>query len=356
VKTIMLTEKQRREGRAWFRRAISANSGTMFLAALVALASLGQAAEPPKSASPAQVVQKSPAERLDEVLHWLPADTETIVVTNSVTIDPPKTLEDEDADELAASDYHKAMELLRNKDLIGHKMLLAVGGSRCFRVPRGSGGMPYQGCEISIVEESAAPALTSAVQSILKTAKTTTEIAGKPVAVFEEKVGKRIWTFFLVQPKPQVFLYATHRGYLQQVLEQIEKPPEARAMPAELPEWKIVDTTAPVWAIRHYSKAAAAKDPTSPLREGRAVANVRDPEAVGLAFSGDPVAKRATAWYLSHSKNLIAITSKNFAAEVLHPKVEQIQPGVARVTFVAETDNLWKAFVLVLRVRLGQGV
>jgi hypothetical protein len=347
----MLTEKRCLEGRARFCRAISARCGALLLAALVALASLGQTAEPAKSAPPAQ---KSPAELLDQVLHWLPADTETIIVTNTFTINPPKN--QEDADELAASDYHKAMELLRNKDLIGRKVLLAVEGSRCFRVPRASGVLPYQGCEISIVEESAAPALTSAVQSIVKTAKKTTEIAGKSVAVFEEKAGKHIWTFFLVQPKPQILLYATHRGYLQQVLEQMEKAPETRAMPPELPEWKIVDTASPVWAIRHYSKAAAAKDITSPLREGRAIANVRDTEAVGLAFSGDPAAKRATVWYLSRSKNLIAIASKNFAPEVLKPKVEQAQPGVARVTFVAETDNLWKAFVLVLRVRLGRGV
>src|SRR5262249_21712866 len=128
------------------------------------------------------------------------------------------------------------------------------------------------------------------------------EMVGQRVAIFTEKLEEDEWTYYVCHPRPNILIWATSQPYLKEVLERIEKP-GPRALPDNLPEWKQVDTTAPIWAIRHYTNDYSASDPSSPSRE-KAAANVPDPQALGFVFWWDANAKNAAhACYLTKGKD-----------------------------------------------------
>jgi hypothetical protein len=289
---------------------------------------------------------------LDKLLHWLPADTETIIVRNGPFENEPRRSAGGTSKGAGAVDPAAGDESIRRKTT------LVLDGSRRFRAPHGFGPMPFEGCEICVVEESAAPALTAGMEAIRKARKTMT-LSGRQVAVFSEKIEQDTWTFYVAQPRPNVYLWATHEGYLGTVLSRVQKQPSTRAMPRDLPEWKYVDMTGPIWAVRHYSKDHARKDPSSPLRGASAdsAMTVPDPAAIGLVFCGDPAARRATVWYLSAAKDALAIAEKRWSpiGQQLKLKIDEVRPGVIRTTIAVGDDDLWHTFMFSLYFQLGPG-
>jgi hypothetical protein len=297
--------------------------------------------------------------QVDEVLNWLPLDTETIIVAKGpFKIERSGDRQSFHFQTAAQSMAFGILQELKPKDLASKSISLAIEGSRCFRSPRGLGMMPYQGCQVIVFEEGAAPALAAAMQSLVQKARRTTELSGKRVAVFEERWEQDTWTLYVTQPKPQVVLCATHEGYLKDVLSRMEGKPSARAMPQDLPEWKYVDTNSPVWALRHYSKANAAQDPTSPLRDEAAnTPSTPDPGAVGIAFFYDSTKKLATVRHVTYAKDSSTIPGKNwYALDELKPKIEKIEAGVVQITITIDSERVGNAFLLLLLAHLGHAV
>lgn len=60
---------------------------------------------------------------------------------------------------------------------------------------------------------------------------------------------------FVCSPVEGVVVASTDLGYLREVLLRLRTQPNDRALAASNPEWKLVDTTAKVWAVRHFDKA-----------------------------------------------------------------------------------------------------
>jgi hypothetical protein len=250
---------------------------------------------------------------------------------------------------------------LMPRELIGQKVSLAVEGSRCFRSPHGLGMMPFQGCQVIVFEKDAVPVLTAAMRSLLIKAQRTIELSGRKVAVFEQKLEEDTWIIQITQPRPGILLCATHEGYLKDVLSRMEGKQSTRAIPQDSPEWKYVNTNARVWAVRHYSKADATRDPSSPLRD-EAAANVPDLGALGLAFSYNPDGKSATVYYLTRAKDAVAIARKcwNRVSEGLKPEIEEIGTGVVRIriqiTSDVDKDDVGGEFLFELLAQLGHAV
>jgi hypothetical protein len=296
--------------------------------------------------------------QVGEILHWLPLDTETIVVASG-----PFKLEKAPGHQ--SFHLQKAMESLpigilqelMPRELTGRTVSLAVEGSRCFRSPRGLGMMPFQGCQVVVFEEDTASALTAAMRSLLDSARRTIEFSGQRVAVFEKRWEENTWTLYVAQPRPGILLCATHEGYLKEMLTRMAGKPSTRAMAQDIPEWKHVSTKARVWAVRHYSKAGAAQDPSSPLRD-EAAANVPDLGAVGMTFSYDADGKLATVRYLTRAKDAVAITRKGWylPGEKLTPKIEEVEAGVVQITITVGNDEVGGIFLFVLLARLGHAV
>lgn len=284
---------------------------------------------------------------LPEVLSWLPADTETVISANG-----PFALKDFDAlargsagvDAPSAEELKLQMEGLAaglfslengglGTFLNGGKMALVVEGSRRFRRPKELGAMLFEGCAFAIMDDPAAIDSDAFMHKAAASAKRIENIEGLQIAVFEQKQEEDVWTTFVGFPRINVALVATNEDYLRTVLARMRGPAGPRALPETLPEWKYVNTGAPVWAVRHYQRSDAALDPTSPFHGKDAhgedahgkdahgkdthgkdahgkdahgkdahdndAVNAGDPDAAGVAFWFDPDGGAAILTYLS---------------------------------------------------------
>jgi hypothetical protein len=99
---------------------------------------------------------------------------------------------------------------------------------------------------------------------------------------------------------------------LVEAFERVRRPRSARAMPAHLPEWSAVDTTARVWGIRNYKPDALSRDPSTPLTPERRSHNEPDTMAVGTTVSiGDGSTPRVVVHYFSRNPEAVAIANRS---------------------------------------------
>ncbi|HEV8145350.1 MAG TPA: hypothetical protein VGP79_03170, partial [Bryobacteraceae bacterium] len=269
--------------------------GLLYVSA--AFLSFGQAAkQPPRPNS------RPPS--LNEVLSWLPVDTETVLAANGPFPFPDfdSLSGDEPEDQplplaelnlrmrgLPLGGFASDNDRLR-KALKGSRVLLALEGSRRFRSPTGSGSTLFQGCAIAVLE-GAPIDRDSLVRDVAGSSERIETVEGVKVAVFQEQKESDTWTFLVAFPRSSIVLVATDRSYLREVLARMRAPGTARALPESLPEWKHVNTRAPFWGLRHFQRNDAAEDPTSPFLGDKA-ANVPDDDAVGATFWFDPVNRK----------------------------------------------------------------
>ncbi|HEY3744174.1 MAG TPA: hypothetical protein VGL53_30220 [Bryobacteraceae bacterium] len=268
------------------------------------------------------------AQQLNQVLTWLPDDTETVLGANGPFPweDPRALLSAAPPNERVAAELDMQFRMLPFMLLIfkngglsefvkGKTVSLAIEGSRRFRPPQSLGDMRYEGCLIVIFGPEVSLDGAAFMQVAANSAVRFEEAAGTKVAVFEEKSQQDTWTTFVGFPRTNMAVVATNLGYLTTLLDRMKSPQPTRALPQDLPEWKHVDTAAPVWGIRHYRKQGAELDPTSPL-QGKNAANVPDKDAVGVTFSfGRAADPTAIVDYLSANPDARRILSAYLVEE-----------------------------------------
>jgi hypothetical protein len=249
---------------------------------------------------------------LNEVMSWLPDDTETITGVNG-PIRVPEVLSDGESSEMRRETLESQMQAFTlglffgfkngglQEMLKGKTVVLAVEGSRHFRSPVGLGLMRYEGCEIAVFSGAVPLDRDSFMKKAASSAKRFETIDGVIIAIFEEKSEEDLWTTFVGFPRNNVVLVATDADFLRTVLARMRSASGPRALPDSLTEWKYVNTRASVWGLRHYQRGRAELDDTSPFnREGSA--NLEDDRAVGVAFWFAPASQRMTiVTYLSRS-------------------------------------------------------
>lgn len=139
------------------------------------------------------------------------------------------------------------------KDLTGQTVRLAALAARKFadHQPDARGALPlglvaYQGCAVYVLAQAF------------------------PESIFGREpddsiMGRRIWvskgtqsdapeseTYVLTLLAPETLLACNDREFFTEVVSRMSAPQNSRALPATLPEWKLVDRSAPVWGIRHF--------------------------------------------------------------------------------------------------------
>jgi hypothetical protein len=261
--------------------------------------------------------QRQPSSRettLEDVLSWLPSDTETVIGTNGPFPFPDFDRLEGTArqPELTPVELDLRMRFLplglfglKNGDLQkalqGKPVTFALEGSRHFRPPAALGNMLYEGCEIVVFGSATNLDREAFMKSAANSATRFEEIAGVKIGVFQEHQENDVWTTFVGFPRSDIVLIATNADYLRTVLARMGGVSGPRALPDTLSEWKYVNTRSPAWGLRHYQKTEANSDPTSPfLGQGP----YADDLALGLAFSVEPAVRRiATVTYLSANKN-----------------------------------------------------
>lgn len=313
-------------------------------------------------AAPAEPV-KTPA--WEPLLWWLPEDTETVIVAPGPfevpRLDKQLFCSRENLHLLPAAEVLAAHDGSVQNQLAGFKIVCALQGGRRFTPPRGTDDSArYEGCHILQVETDAEHRLGLAYDSCLRFADKKIEMARQQVAQFDVKTSRGDRPYFVARPRPGILIRATDRAYLEETLKRSDRKADRRTLPADLPEWKQVDVTAGVWAVRHYRKETAAADWTSPLRRGHSPVSIsNDLAATGFVFRYTPGPKATfQARYLSTSSDALSFVWQGWihdAIPSLKPTILPKAPGVVEITTSITTDNE-AGFLRVLLAYLGYAV
>jgi hypothetical protein len=325
---------------------------------------------------PALPTPSAPSQLTQQVLSWLPADTETVITTNGPfplpELNPQayQTPGREESDH-QVEDTFKYLPLmlfsfqhgLLGNYLKGDKILLAVQGSRHFHPPTSLGMAPFEGCAVSVFASDITGHADAFMGEASKRALRMEQIERHSVAVFQEKLEEDTWTTFVAFRKPNIAVVATNKEYLREVLSRLKGKGGERALPETLPEWKHVNAHASFWAVRHYDQKNAATDPTLPIGGGRA-GNLTDDKAIGLTFSFDPAnSKTATIMYFSGNKNIFQNVQKNLfplesdpGAREMHIRYREVEPGIAEGFYDLTHIESAELFVFFLEGLLGHAI
>ena len=110
--------------------------------------------------------------------------------------------------------------------------------------------------------------------AVWKGMKSTT-LAGQEVGVFEQKLEPEVWRIYVAVPRPDLIVTATDRTSMITTLARMQRPNLTdRAIPPSWSGWKLVDTTAPFWAVRRLDLAKSTGLTGSGPRDLRARALV----------------------------------------------------------------------------------
>jgi hypothetical protein len=298
-------------------------------------------------------IQHLPA-RVRQVLSWLPADTETILVANTPFAMPLfKPDDDQQSHETSLDERFELLPLdrfalkdgLLQNYLVGERIELAIEGSRHFRPPVSNfGEMPYEGCQIAVLAKASSSRGPSFVKAAGSVALKTDNVAGQSVAVFQEKRDHDTWATLVAFPKPNLVLACTNRDYLSEVLQRIGGKIGKRALPDTLAEWTFVSTNASFWGLRHYDKTQAERDPTSPFRDFNII-GMADKQATAIALTFDSGKRNlAKISYFSSAGDILEFLQKRTPLSMkiegvvdstanLPVQYRQTAPGVAEIQY-----------------------
>jgi len=244
---------------------------------------------------------------VQQMLSWLPADTETLIVAKSFAL--PEMRDHNYSVEVMFQIMPLTTLWLKNGALLdyfrGQRVLVALEGSRRFRSPQGFGFMLFEGCTILVFAEDLGDRAGAFFRSSSVDAFKIEDVDGHKVSVFQEKTGDGgtdTWTTFIAFAKPNLLFVATNLDYLREALSRMRGKSGPRALPEILAQWKCVNTDAQFWGVRHYDRVQGVGDPSSPFfaATGNVFPPWIDDRAVGLTFNFDPAdAKRPTMVYMS---------------------------------------------------------
>jgi hypothetical protein len=293
----------RKTDQRWYDSDLIRNSviwAAIFAILVPAFAPACAARRGPLSPGTAQAVDQ------EELLWWLPADTESVVAARGPFSFPvPKNDEDEDKEQESENKKvsqsetfqefeQQPLELFYSSfvDLVtpfrGSTVAFAIQGSRHFRHPLpGYEVMEFEGCSIVVFENDLGNLKDNLMQALARQVTSKQVVAETEVLVFHQKDGDAEWDEFLAVPRPNVLLVANNLPYLQEVLERMAQRKNLRALPAQLPEWRFLNPDARFWGLRHYDRTQAKEDATSPFGEDRTF-DPGDQQAIGVLFALDP--------------------------------------------------------------------
>jgi hypothetical protein len=238
----------------------------------------------------------------EELLWWLPADTESVVAARGPFPVRPHSSDEKDDEqwftkkaslsEIRLEFEQLPLELFISLDLDtvlrGSTVALAMQGSRHFRDPLPSlEVMDFEGCSIVIFENDLGKRGERLMRELSGRTTRQETVAETTVLVFHDKLEQAEWDLFLALPRPNVLLVANNLPYLREVLERMAQRRIDRALPSHLPEWRFLDPGVRYWGLRHYDRTQAEQDATSPFSEERTF-GPGDQKAIGILFTLDP--------------------------------------------------------------------
>jgi hypothetical protein len=259
-----------------------------------------------------QSMAKGGSELGDQILDWLPTDTEVIVVAQQ-PFKVPAADRSALADTLVMAQGYvlgllgAAEKESLYKALAGRTIRLAALGAREFanHAPGPQDMLPlgliaYQGCAIYSFLE---PVSESIFQR-----KPEESVMGHPVWISKGSQNdfKETDTYFVAIPNPNTMLACNNRDFFTQMAARMAVRQTPRALPATLPEWEQVDRSAPLWAVRHIRADRAQQDPS---QAGMLGPDGKNLEPIGLTAEFGLVSASAKARMIAKEDPWEAIAS-----------------------------------------------
>ena len=177
-----------------------------------------------------------PAEQpsLNQVLGWLPTDTETVLGANgpfswatevpSNDTHPQERMTDAEL-EMQSRMFPLGLLNFKNRGLgefvKDKRISFAIEGSRRFRPPSALGIMRYEGCLILVFGPAVSLDGAAFMKAATKSAIRFEESDGVKIAVFEEQAENDTWATFVGFPRANVVVVATNFDYLRTLLRRM---------------------------------------------------------------------------------------------------------------------------------------
>jgi hypothetical protein len=250
--------------------------------------------------------------QIDGILNALPQNIETVIVAQQ-----PFTLRDANSntqpDTLTGARSYVLMPLAAMemgkiyKALDGSTIRFALLAGRKFTFQPDDGG---KGSPLGMIAHQACAiyAFATPVPESSFTSTQETRILGKKVWLFEGKdyeqaadAEPRTDTYLITLLETDVMLVCNNRDFFSSVISGIGAPSDNSKL-KNLPEWKQVDRSAPVWGFRHFIPDPNGTDPTHPSH-GELLRN-KDEGAIGVTMQvGLPLGKISARWLTASNVN-----------------------------------------------------
>lgn len=295
-------------------------------------------------------------ERVNEVLTWLPADTESVWVNQEpFTLRADESLELmgerpillQSLDRLCAMDEGKYYRALS-----GRTIRLAVAGGRNMR---GSG--PALAIPGPIAAQDVAYFYFFSEAVDLPTPDEL--VQGRPVwrGVAKIDAGPPTWPSrerqeredenWMSLARPDLLVLTNNKELLDEILLRILHGSKTRALPATLPEWNHVNLHAPFWGLRHYTDQSRQR----PGERGFTNAELPYPDgvAVGATIQLDTAQQRLEIRYLSQAQ-LAQRRGNNLRRQF---QIDQPENGVWRLVSDARQRGPWPVHLALMMLGFG---
>jgi len=245
-----------------------------------------------------------------QALAWLPPQSETLAVargplnipkTAATGANPGKDFVADNANPYFALSNLQLATLVGN--LLGRTIESSLEARSNFRPPAGFGLMPYDGCGVVRLRPLQGETARSLRRKLARSATRKAMIAGQQVSVFEGQREHDLWRVYVAVPRPNTILLATTHAQLELVLNRMNgKTTGPRAFPATWKGWKLVNTSAPFWAIRRLD-----------LKQSVGILGPREKDEKASAFTVETTGKAASSLLLKYQSGDLRVAKRMLA-------------------------------------------
>ncbi len=289
-----------------------------------------------------------------QTLTWLPPQSETLAVARGpLTIPIPmqkgaSPKHDAPVEKVNPHFWLSNLQLgIIVPNLVGRTIELSLEARSNFRPPASLGLMPYDGCGVVQLRPLAGATAESLRAKLARGAKRKATIAGEEVSVFEDKRIDDVWRIYVAVPRPNLVLLATTHAQLETVLRRMNgKLSGPRAFLAEWSGWKLVNTSAPFWAVRRFD-----------LTQSVGVLGPPHKDLQAKALSVEATGTSASALLLKYQSPNTGIAKQMFDAIKSELRtgvtIRQVAPDLTLISVSGQNPNMANFYVLAF---LGTGV
>lgn len=316
-----------------------------------------------------------------ELMGWLPADTESVVAARGPFLIPAESDKADDENdqawftrkatqtEIRSAFEELPLELFYEFDLAkilkSSEVAYALQGSRHFREPKGGTEvMDFEGCSIIVFKKDLGELAGSLELAAIRDGARNDTIGGTRVLISEEKSEGAVFTRILAIPRSNIMLVANNRKYLREVLARMSQKSTPRALPGQLPEWQCLDANARFWGLRHYDPTQAKLDPTSPFGGEGTPSASNDSKAIGVLFALDPKNEQSLVITFLTGDEARVMAEASRGKSVVEPqegvkfevKLRSPKPGVLEQIYTLDRSSTLDYSILEIQFALGRGM